>query len=91
MSLPPCPVMFCGDALEKGYSLTVSRCTTEEVLELTRYFERWMFKRVEPEFEERARRRQNPWEPIQLPDTAFMRWAEAVGPRVKPQDSMRLR
>ena len=71
--------------------MSVSRCTTEEVLELTRYFERWRFKRVEPEFDERVRRRQVPWEPIKLPDTAFLRWAEAVAPRLKLQDSVRLR
>ena len=83
--------MFCGDSSVKGYSMSVSRCTTAEVMELSRYFERWRFKRVEPEYQEKIRRRQQPWRPISLPTIEFTKWAESIAPRVSPKDSQRLR
>ena len=69
LSLPPRPVMFCGDSSEHGYLMLVSRASVPEVLELTRYFEKWRFRTVEPEFMDRVRRRQNPGLHIKVPES----------------------
>ena len=55
LDLPAAPLMFCGDPSKEGYSLSVARTDACESFELSRYFERWRFKRVEPAHEEAQR------------------------------------
>eukprot|EP00971_Amphidinium_carterae_P232975 4623834-Amphidinium_carterae.1 len=45
----PCLNAYCSDASTLGYALHVTRCSSAEVLEATRWRERWRFRQPDPE------------------------------------------